>query len=141
MLAAMARSILIAKAATRRPRGTPTGRAMPPERFRIHAVLLAAGESRRMGGPNKLLLRVGGEPLVRRTARTLLSSGLDGVTAVTGHDGEAVAAALAGLPLTIVPNPDYAAGQMTSVRAGMLALPATDAVLVCPADMPALTPR
>ncbi len=72
----------------------------------VSAVLLAAGESRRMGGRNKLLLPIGGEPQVRRAARALLGSKLVEVIAVLGHAHEDVAAALAGLPLATVLNPD-----------------------------------
>ena len=42
----------------------------------VSAILLAAGESRRMGEVNKLELRVEGVPLLRRTAETLLASTL-----------------------------------------------------------------
>ena len=106
----------------------------------VSAVLLAAGQSRRMGAANKLLLDFGGAPVVRRTAERILAAGVTELVAVLGHQGEAVAAALDGLPLRAVVNPDYAAGQMTSVRAGLAALAAPgDAVMVCLADQPLLT--
>lgn len=94
-----------------------------------------------MGGRNKLLIALDGEALVRRTARTLLASGLAGVTVVTGHQGAAVWAAMGDLPLQRVHNDAYRDGQMSSMCRGFLALDpaAADAVLVCPADMPALT--
>lgn len=104
------------------------------------AVLLAAGLSRRMGGRNKLLAEAGGEAMARRCARVLLDSGLE-VVAVTGHAREAVEAALAGLDVRLVFNPDYRAGQRASVRAGLAAVAgAGDAVLVALADQPFLTP-
>lgn len=104
------------------------------------AVLLAAGLSRRMGERNKLLIELGGEPLVRRTARSFLAAGAD-VYAVIGHEAEAVRAALAGLPLSFVENPDFAEGKASSARAGVDAVPTGyDAVLVSPADLPLLTP-
>ena len=105
---------------------------------RIAAILLAAGASRRMGGANKLLLPVGDEPMIRRLARTLLASRATSVTVVTGHEAERVAAALEGLPVRRVHNPHHADGQMTSVRAGLLAAEAADGYLVCPGDQPAL---
>ena len=43
----------------------------------VAAILLAAGQSRRMGAQNKLLLEIKGEPLVRRVARNYLKV-LDG---------------------------------------------------------------
>ena len=63
----------------------------------IAVILLAAGESRRMGEANKLLLPVGGEPLVRRTARLLASIDNARVTVVLGHEADEVRAALAGI--------------------------------------------
>lgn len=104
------------------------------------AILLAAGESRRMGADNKLLLPLDGEPMVRRTARQLLAARLGEVVAVLGHDADSIAAALAGLPLRTVRNPDYRDGQMTSVHAGLAALKdETTAVMICLADQPFLT--
>lgn len=93
-----------------------------------------------MGAENKLLLPVGGEPVVRRTARRLLAAGLEELVVVLGHEAAAVARALDGLGLRTVVNSDYQEGQMTSVRAGLAALSAqTDGILICLADQPDLT--
>jgi molybdenum cofactor cytidylyltransferase len=92
---------------------------------RVVAILLGAGRSQRMGGRNKLLMDVDGQPMVRRVAVTLLNSRLREVIAVLGHDHARVAAALAGLPVRIVVNDEYALGQMSSVRAGIAAIGAT----------------
>ena len=97
---------------------------------RITAILLAAGQSIRMGARNKLLLDVGGQPMVRRVAETLLASRVDEVIAVLGHEHAAIAQALGGLPLRIVVNRDYAAGQMSSVRAGIEAISEDPAAIV-----------
>ena len=110
----------------------------------IAIVLLAAGESRRMGLANKLLLPVDGEPLVRRTARLLASlagsSFKDArVTAVLGHEATEVAAALAGLDVQVTVNPDYAEGQRASVHHGLSQAGEADSYMVAPADMPRLT--
>jgi molybdenum cofactor cytidylyltransferase len=112
-----------------------------PGSDRIVAILLAAGRSQRMGDRNKLLLDVGGRPMVRRVAETLLGSRVGEVVAVLGYDSSRVAAALAGLPLRIVVNDEYASGQMSSVRAGIAAI--TDdpaAIVIALADQPALEP-
>jgi molybdenum cofactor cytidylyltransferase len=82
------------------------------------AILLAAGESRRMGGANELPLDFGGEALERRCARTLLAAQLRERVVVTGHEAERVRAELAGLALHIVFNGGYAGGQMSSVHTG-----------------------
>jgi molybdenum cofactor cytidylyltransferase len=107
----------------------------------VVAILLAAGRSSRMGGCNKLLLDVHGEPMVRRAAATLLASRVDQVIAVLGHDRALVARALAGLRLRTVVNRAQGSGQMSSVRAGIGAL-ADDpaAIVVALADQPALRP-
>jgi molybdenum cofactor cytidylyltransferase len=106
----------------------------------VAAVLLAAGASRRMGAANKLLLPIEGVPMVRRAAESLLASAAGEVVAVLGHEGAPVAAALEGLALRTVSNPDHGSGQMTSVRAGIAALSDPwSGVLVCLADQPALT--
>lgn len=105
----------------------------------VSGILLAAGESRRMGKINKLTLPVDGEPLLRRTARLLLQLPLRELVVVTGHEADAARDALGGLSLHTVHNPHYREGQMTSVHQGLDALQVTsDAVLVCLADLPLL---
>jgi molybdenum cofactor cytidylyltransferase len=113
---------------------------MKAQELNVAAVLLAAGLSRRMGERNKLLIEIGGEPLVRRTAKVYLAAGVH-VHAVLGHDAGAVRAALAGLPVSFVTNSHYEEGQQSSVRAGVESLPeGYDAILIALADQAALTP-
>ena len=88
--------------------------------------MLAAGRSTRMGGPNKLVAEIGGKPLVRIAAEQALASRAKPVIVVTGHQRERVEAALAGLPVRLVHNPDFAQGLGTSVRAGIAAVPASE---------------
>jgi molybdenum cofactor cytidylyltransferase len=87
----------------------------------IAGIVLAAGRSSRLGRP-KQLLPVHGEPLIRHTLRRVLASSLDQVILVVGHEADEVRAAVADLPVACVVNPDAAAGQSTSVRAGIAAL-------------------
>ena len=117
-----------------RPESKPAG-------TRITAILLAAGQSTRMGARNKLLLDIGGQPMVRRVAETLLASHVDAVIAVLGYEHAAVAEALEGLPLRIVVNLGHASGQMSSVRVGIEAIDGDPAaIVVALADQPALEP-
>jgi molybdenum cofactor cytidylyltransferase len=103
----------------------------------IAAVVLAAGRSTRMGGPNKLLAEIGGKPLVRIAVEEALASRARPVIVVTGHQREQVERALAGLDVQRVHNPDYANGLGTSLRTGVAAVPAgADGVIVCLGDMP-----
>lgn len=119
-----------------RPREQPL-----PSAGAVHAVLLAAGQGKRMGGPNKLLATFDGVPLVRRSAAMLVESAVASTVAVLGHQAGAVRGALAGLPLRIVDNPDFADGLAGSLRAGIAALPReASGVLVALADMPNIRP-
>jgi molybdenum cofactor cytidylyltransferase len=103
----------------------------------IAALVLAAGRSSRMGGPNKLLAEIGGRPLLRMVVEAALASQARPLLVVTGHQREQVESALAGLPVSFVHNPDYAEGLGTSLKAGIAALPAeVDGVVVCLGDMP-----
>lgn len=105
----------------------------------ISAVVLAAGESLRMGAQNKLRLSVEGEPLLRKTMRTLLASRLTEIVVVLGHEAEQSRELLTELPVTVVVNEHYQQGQMSSVHAGMKALSADcDGIMVCLSDQPLL---
>jgi molybdenum cofactor cytidylyltransferase len=119
----------------------PVEKKLPPGP-RIAALLLAAGRSSRMGGPNKLLEPIDGTAMVARTAQRLLSSHARPVVAVLGNDAERVAAALGKLPLERVHNPAFAEGLSTSLKCGLAALPQEiDGVVVCLGDMPLITGR
>ncbi|GAB6061528.1 nucleotidyltransferase family protein [Deferrisoma palaeochoriense] len=108
----------------------------------IAGVLLAAGASARMGGPNKLLLPVRGEPLVRWPAEALWDGGLGPLVAVVGRDASAVREALRGLPYRIEENPAFQEGMAGSLRAGVGALDeSVDAVAVALGDLPNLRPQ
>lgn len=108
---------------------------------RIGAVLLAAGAGARMGHRPKCLLEHGGQPIVRRQVQALLAAALAPVVVVLGHHRDAVAAALKGLPVDTVLNPDPEARQSHSLHQGLSALPpGLDAVLVSLADLPLIGP-
>jgi molybdenum cofactor cytidylyltransferase len=103
----------------------------------IAGVVLAAGRSSRMGGPNKLLADIAGRPLVRIVVEEALASRARPVLVVTGHQRERVEQALADLPVKFVHNPHFADGLGTSLKVGIAALPAdVDGAIVCLGDMP-----
>jgi molybdenum cofactor cytidylyltransferase len=117
----------------------PQPRAEPSEGAtrRIAAIVLAAGRSTRMGGPNKLVAEIAGRPLVRIAAEEALASRARPVIVVTGHQRADVERALAGLPIRLVHNPDFAQGLGTSLKAGIAAVPAdVDGAIICLGDMP-----
>lgn len=118
------------------PRAEATATAVPSAP-RIAALILAAGQSRRMGPENKLLAEIDGTPMVKRVAETIGASQADLVVAVVGHEADRVSAALADTEATIVVNANYAEGLSTSLVAGVNALPDdVDGVVVCLGDMP-----
>ena len=106
----------------------------------IPALLLAAGQSRRMGAINKLLAQIDGISMIRRVAETILTSKAGPLIVVTGHEAARIRSELEGCEVTFIHNPDYAEGLSSSLRAGIYGLPdAADGVLVCLADMPQVT--
>lgn len=121
-------------------RPQPREPAPVPIRPRVHAVLLAAGRSSRMGGPNKLLALFDGKPLIRRAAERAVASRAAGTVVVTGHQGERVRAALSGLDVSFADNPDFADGLSSSLKAGIAALPAAAAgAMIVLGDMPGVS--
>ncbi len=115
----------------------PQPRAEVKEGRRIAAIVLAAGRSTRMGGPNKLLADIHGKPMVRIAAEQALASQARPVVVVTGHQREEVEAALKGLAVTFAHNAEFADGLSTSLRVGIAALPAdADGAVILLSDMP-----
>jgi molybdenum cofactor cytidylyltransferase len=111
----------------------------------IAAIVLAAGQSRRMGRP-KQFQTIDGEPMVVRAVRTALASEAAEVLVVTGAHADDVAEVLqplqagAGDRLRIIVNPAYASGQASSIRTAIAAL-ASDraAALFLLVDQPFVT--
>jgi CTP:molybdopterin cytidylyltransferase MocA len=106
-------------------------------RLRIGAVLLAAGEGRRMGGVAKPLIRLQGVPLITRHLVALSGAGVDEVVVVTGYARDAVEDQVRSFSVTLAHNAAHAEGQQSSVRVGLAALDGSfDAVIVMLADQP-----
>lgn len=107
---------------------------------RVFGLVLAAGQSRRLGQP-KQLLELAGKPLVAHIVEHALAAPLDGVVVVTGSHASEVELALRGVPVYRVFNPHFAQGQGSSLAAGVRAMPSTvDAVVVVLGDVPGVTP-
>ena len=112
---------------------------MAMDKAKISAILLAAGESRRMGDINKLHMPIDGLPLLRRSVETLLAAELGDIVVVLGHDRANTQTLLKGLPVNTVFNQDYESGQMTSVHCGLGSLrQAFEGVIIALGDQPAL---
>jgi molybdenum cofactor cytidylyltransferase len=111
--------------------------AKPARPGKVAALVLAAGQSRRMGRQNKLLAPVDGKPLVAHMVDAVLGSRAGPVVVVTGHEEDAVRAALGERPVIWAHNPHFAEGLSTSLKAGLDALPEdVEGVLVALGDMP-----
>ena len=108
--------------------------------FKISCLILAAGRSSRMDGVNKLLLSVGGQSLVRRTAQEILLIPFQQVVVITGFESEKIESEISDLPVTFVHNENYLSGMHSSIRRGLqdLAKPC-DGFFVCLSDQPALS--
>jgi molybdenum cofactor cytidylyltransferase len=107
---------------------------------RITAVILAAGQSRRMGAANKLLEEVDGAAMVHRVVAQATASQAGDVIVVLGHEGDAVRDALAESGVTFTDSPHYADGLSASLKAGIAAVPVdSDGAIVLLGDMPAVT--
>jgi len=134
---------LLAEISTRpQPRDDEGEEAGPQAAPRVAVLLLAAGRSTRMGGPNKLLQETDGAPLVVHAATAALASQAVEVVVVLGHMADQVRAAIeqaigTNAKLRFVTNPDFADGLSTSVRTGIAALGGdVDAAIVQLGDMP-----
>ncbi|MBP6010765.1 MAG: molybdopterin-binding/glycosyltransferase family 2 protein [Alphaproteobacteria bacterium] len=124
-----------------RPQPRDLSQPKPQRAPKVAALVLAAGKSTRMGDSNKLVLDLHGKPMIARTVAAIAACAAASITVVTGHNADAIKAALAGEPVELVHNPHFAEGMSTSLKAGLAALPAdADAVLICLGDMPAVTP-
>ncbi len=112
---------------------------------KVAIVLLAAGRSTRMGGPNKMLAEANGAPLVVHAVKAALASQAVEIVVVLGHMADQVRSAIEkAVPpksrLRFVTNPDFAEGLSTSVRTGIGAVSSgVDAAIVQLGDMPGVS--
>jgi molybdenum cofactor cytidylyltransferase len=105
----------------------------------VALVILAAGDSSRLGRP-KQLIGIQGTSLLRRAAVTACASQAADVITVLGYDAPAMLGELDGLRVRVLENPDWREGISSSIRAALAVLPpATDGVLFVTCDQPRLT--
>jgi molybdenum cofactor cytidylyltransferase len=103
---------------------------------RIGAVILAAGESSRMGEP-KQLLQLGGKTLLEQVLGNVRTAKVNDIVLVLGFAAEAIAQQVAIEGVKVVINESYEQGMGSSLRVGLSALdPLTEATLIVLADQP-----
>jgi len=103
----------------------------------INIILLAAGESRRMGAQNKLLLPFGDQPLIAHMIDQLLPLEDVKIIVVLGHEAQEVKAVLKNRKVTFVMNPNYQKGMTTSIQAGVQVSDSnTKGYMICLSDLP-----
>jgi molybdenum cofactor cytidylyltransferase len=102
----------------------------------LSAILLAAGESKRMGKP-KQLMPLGKSTLLEQAIDNLLNSSVDETIVVLGHKAQEITKTIANKPVKIVLNPDYRQGMSTSIIAGLILVdPRSHAVMLALGDQP-----
>ncbi|HZU31798.1 MAG TPA: NTP transferase domain-containing protein, partial [Candidatus Angelobacter sp.] len=114
---------------------------MSAKQFRVSAIVLAAGMSKRMGTV-KQLLRLGSDPILEHTLKNVRASAVSEIVLVLGFAAETIEAEISTESVRIVRNQDYQQGMGTSLRTGLAALdPRATAALIVLADQPFVQPE
>ena len=102
----------------------------------VTAIILAAGDSSRMGSP-KALLDFDGRPMIELVIETARAGGCTGVLVVLGADAEAIKTGADLTGCTLLVNEHTEQGQISSIKLGMRSLDfSNDACIVWPVDCP-----
>lgn len=106
----------------------------------LAALILSGGESRRMGSP-KALLEFQGRPFLEHLLDVARHPKIGVTRVVLGAAPDAILAKLKIDSATVILNPDWEKGQLTSIQAGIRSLPenGTDGLLLCLIDHPLIT--
>lgn len=104
----------------------------------IWAMILAAGESKRMGKP-KLLLPFGEKTMIETVIDKVIQSNVERILVVLGSNRKKIEKKIGNLPLEIAVNPDFKEGMLSSVQRGLEVLPEeAQAVLIFLGDQPSI---
>ncbi len=108
--------------------------------LKVSAIVLAAGESKRMAGRNKLLLPLEEKTIVECAVDAILEARVDDVIVVLGHEAAAIQKVLQKRALRFTFNPNFRGGMASSIQAGVAALaPSAQTVMIALADQPLIT--
>lgn len=106
----------------------------------IWAIVLAAGESKRMNSP-KMLLPVNGKSMIEKVVENISESRVDKTMVVTGAYSDEINKIIGSLPVTVCHNENYSDGMLSSVKCAFRAISEkAAAVMVFPGDKPWITP-
>ena len=122
-----------------RPLPRALAKSVSKRETKVMGVILAAGNSTRMGKDNKLLRNIGDAPLIRNTAIEMLKSDLDSCSIVLGYQSDKVADVIKDLNVNLILNPSWKEGQASSLRAAINTLDSTYSdLLIMLGDLPGI---
>lgn len=122
-----------------RPLPRALAKSVSKREKKVMGVILAAGNSTRMGKDNKLLRNIGDAPLIRNTAIEMLKSDLDSCSIVLGYQSDKVADVIKDLNVNLILNPLWKEGQASSLRAAINTLDSTYSdLLIMLGDLPGI---
>ncbi|MDI6779411.1 MAG: nucleotidyltransferase family protein [Bacteroidota bacterium] len=105
----------------------------------IYGVILAAGESTRMGS-SKALLKIGDKTFLEFVVGRIKSAGVSKIIAVLGHNAEKIISQTNCPDVKFIINENYQKGQLSSIQAGINSLPEdAEAAIIFPVDRPLVT--
>ena len=109
----------------------------------ISAILLVAGQSKRMNGENKLTKEIQGTPLIKHSVKNILASSIDELIVVLGHQKETIEKLInKNEKIKFVFNKDFESGIASSIKTGLNNLSEkTEAFFICLGDMPMVNPN
>ena len=108
------------------------------QKIMISAILLAAGQSKRMDGENKLTKEIQGSPLLKHSVKNILASSIDELIVVLGHQKEIIEELIDKKEkIKCVFNKNFESGMASSIKIGLDNLSEkTEAFFICLGDMP-----
>ena len=104
----------------------------------VSAILLAAGQSKRMNGENKLTKEIQGIPLIKHSVKNILAASIDGLIIVLGYQKKIIEKLIdKDEKIKFFFNKDFESGMASSIKTGLDNLSEkTEAFFICLGDMP-----
>lgn len=108
--------------------------------FRLATIILAAGQSKRMGSINKLLMRIEDRPMIQRVVDVAIEAGSSDIYVVTGFERDRIESCMSGYVVNFVHNESFRAGMGTTIAGGIKAISdqGFDGAMILLGDLPYL---